>query len=519
MFNKAKKRCTAKKVQNEEGYEVFRMKDDQALFLTASSFTPRNSFYNSNKTLLENFEALLRRMIVTEPVFVTALAWYLGKVMGVRLSPVIMAANLAEKGNSIQKIVHDVFTRPDFIANFLAYWKDRIFVLNNLPKEVFVGLKRQLSSFNELTLKRRKMLNREFKLKDLIKILKPQPKDSKMSLLYRAIIEDSKASKLQTVVNKETGVIEKSEHTTAAISSDKVSHKEKQAFVQKNVKDLPINSLIKNLSFLTADQAPALKARLTSLFKSGNGLRFINPFDLVFMESLEHDGYNQRVRVPDEIMNACDEVLKEFVTFNCPAKKPVILYDRSGSMMGGGHLTGSKFLSMMTSIFEKDFRFYTFASSGGGYGWDNRDRTRSSLPAAIEDMTSKFKAPGSFLGGPNQAARFINNHIRCSGCTQLMEAMEWTVTNNPEMDLFVIVTDEATWADPYQIEAYRRIIPEHLAGKVLLINVAPAQKSVFKPTAKVVRISGLDGKIIKMIEALVDFDSFKQKMIRQYEDD
>ena len=310
MFNKIKKRYTSKKVVNEEEYEVYKMRDDQALFLTASSFTPRNSFYNSMKTLLANFEKLIDREVSKEPEFVRSLAWYLGKVMGIRLSPVIMAARLNKAGHEITKIIKDVFTRPDFLANFLAYWKNQLGGMRTISELTFLELRQKLESFNELTLKRRKMLTREFKLKDLIKILKPKPKDAKMSLFYRAIIEDTKASKLITIVDKETGEITKSEHTTAAISNDKVSHEKKQKFVQLNISKLPINSLIKNLSFLTADQAPELKARLESLFKSGSAMRFINPFDLIFLESIEHHGYNKGVRVVPEIITVCDEILK-----------------------------------------------------------------------------------------------------------------------------------------------------------------------------------------------------------------
>ena len=85
------------------------------------------------------------------------------------------------------------------------------------------------------------------------------------------------------------------------------------------------------------------------------------------------------------------------------------------------------------------------------------------------------------------------------------------------MDLFIIITDEVTWANNKTINSYKRMIPDELAGKVLLINVQPKQKSVFKPSEKIIRISGLDGKIIKMIESITDFNSFKKSIIEQFE--
>ena len=175
-----------------------------------------------------------------------------------------------------------------------------------------------------------------------------------------------------------------------------------------------------------------------------------------------------------------------------------------------GHQTGSKFLAMFGDIFQKDFKFYTFNS--------NPTRYKSQpdfIPAGIQDVTEKFKFLR--LDGPNWLARRIKEGIVCDGGTELLEAMKWTIQNNPKMDLFIIITDEVTWADNETINSYKRMIPDELAGKVLLINVQPKQKSVFKPSEKIIRISGLDGKIIKMIESITDFDSFKKSIIEQFE--
>lgn len=517
MFNKNKKKWNQNKIKNDEGYTVYKMRDDQALFLEASSFTPRNSFYKSVEQRLKHFEKLINDVLAGDIKFVVALTWYLGRVMGIRLAPVIMTMKLSgiATKEQLERIIKDVFTRPDFISNAFGYWKHRNGDIKSFPKDIFALLKLQIASFSDITLKGRKMLHRDFKLKDLIKILKPKPISPELSKLYRAIIEDGKASKLSVVVKD--GEIKYADHVTAAISSDKVSHKEKQEFVRKDLLRIPINALIRNLSFLTAEDAPLLKTRLEDIFKKGSGLRFINPFDLIFLESVHHVGFNKGVRVPPEIINVCDQILKKFVTFDCRAQKPVILYDRSGSMKDGqgeAHRNGSKFLAMLNNIFKKDFKFYSFASRGYGHYSHGYSRL-AEFPAAIEDETEKFKT--AEFSGPNEIARHIHSVINCHGGTELLEATKWTIDNNPDMDLFIIITDEQTWADPAKIEAYRRMIPDNLAGKVLLINVAPDQTSVFKPSAKIIRISGLDGKIIKLIEAIVDFDAFKRSVINQFD--
>jgi len=63
MFNKNKKRWNQNKIVNEEGYQVYKMRNDQALFLEAVSFTPRNSFYHTVADRLTNFENLIDQLI------------------------------------------------------------------------------------------------------------------------------------------------------------------------------------------------------------------------------------------------------------------------------------------------------------------------------------------------------------------------------------------------------------------------------------------------------------------------
>jgi len=492
-MNKTKIVRRNKTTKNLEKYLTYKRRKDQALLFTACSFTPRNSYYLSEDERLKQFENLIDSLIKNNEVeYVTALAWMLGKILGIRLAPSIITTKLAGicPDKDLEKIINEVFIRPDFMANSLAYWKKTRGTLKSLPRPLFKFMKLKFETFNDNTLKNRKMRYREFKLKDLIKIFKPTPIDNHRSLLYKSIIEDSKLSKLQVEVD-ESGKIIKADHITAAISDSSINNHNKKQFVRESISTIPINALIKNLSFLSKDEASPLYNRLKSIFESNSGLRFINPFDLIFLQNSEFS-YEQ-VNIDPEIIKVCDSILTKFVSFNCKCKNPVILYDNSGSMNCNGHRIGSKFLSLFNDIFTKNYKFYTFNSQ-------------------IYDITNSFSISTSI----NQLATDLFQNIKCYSDTALMDSIKYTVQKNPNMDLFIIITDEETWVDQNNIEAYRKIIPDNLAGKVILVNVSPNLTSVFKVQEKVIRISGIDGKIIKLIEAITNFDSFKNYIIQQF---
>jgi len=433
------------------------------------------------------------------------LAWYLGKILGIRLSPTIITTELALNNPNfevIKKIAKAVFTRPDFIANAVGYIKFKYAVksfLHRTPAGYAEILKKQLESFSELTLKKQKMKRRAIKLADLIKTLRPSPKDKEISKLYKAIIENDKSASLKTEIS-EDGKIISSEHITSAISSDKVSHSEKKEFVQKNISNIPINALVKNLSFVEAKDAAVLEKRLSAAFESGDGLRFINPFDLIMLNNIEYGRYSaegEGVRVNPMITRVLDRILQKYVQVDVDTKHPLVLYDCSGSMFGEPHRTGIKFISALGKIFQKNFKFYKFE-------YQEIDITRSVQNIFINSS------------GPNEFARSLQRLIDCNGGTALLKSMKTVLNDHPETDLFIIVTDEITWADRDNLEAYRRILPDHLLGKTILFNAAPGVGSVFKPGADITRLAGLSGRILSVIKAISNFDKFKEEMIAEF---
>lgn len=510
---------------NEEGFKVYKRPIDVDLFLHSCAFRFKNSFYHSDKEIVEYLIDLIHK---NDSNFVYALAYYLGKEIGLRLSPTIMTTELALSDSAdwkkIEKIVNDIFTRPDFLANSCGYIKYKFNVksfMEKLPEEFRKILKTRLENFNELTLKRRKMRRKEIKLSDLIKTLKPRPKNEEMSKLYKAIIENDKLASLKIEI--ENGEIQKAEHLTAAISSDKVLRNEKTKFIVENIDNIPINALLKNLSYLpeTREAIKKLEVRLEDFFKFGNK-RFINPFDLIM---LEHDWKANNYDVIDEyskfdlngsliVNELIQEVLNKILDKYIIPKfeniyQPTILYDYSGSMYGEPHRIGSKFITMITDLLRNDsntrlLNFYLFNQRIVDYS--------SEIRTILRDCTAFNKRDFNYL----QFAQKFYNRISPNGGTALLDAIKYALNTNSGTDFLVIVTDEATWTDSYYIEAYKRIIPQKLYGRTILFNACPGVGTVFKPSIDVIKVSGLNNVTLDIIKAMSNFTEFKNEIINNF---
>jgi len=506
---------------NEEGYKVYKRPADVDLFLHSSAFRFKNSFYHSDKEIVEYLVDLIHK---NDSDFVYALAYYLGKEIGLRLSPTIMTTELALSDSAdwkkIEKIVNDIFTRPDFLANSCGYIKYKFNVksfMEKLPEEFRKILKTRLENFNELTLKRRKMRRKEIKLSDLIKTLRPRPKDVEMSKLYKAIIENDKLASLKIEI--ENGEIQKAEHLTAAISSDKVSRSEKTKFVTENIDNIPINALLKNLSYLpeTEEAIKKLEVRLEDFFRFGNK-RFINPFDLIMLEHSWSTNYdtitpNDFIKdysiVNEEIQNVLNKILNKYIVPKFrDVDYAVILYDYSGSMKGEPHRIGTKFITMISNLLRENkgifSKFYIF---------NHR----------IDDYTGEIKALITNCSQPNseyfdylQFAYNFHRKINPNGSTSLLDAIKYVLNKNTKMDFFVIITDETTWTDSYHIKAYKRIIPQKLYGRTILFNACPGVGTVFKPSIDVIKVSGLNNVTLDIIRAMSNFTEFKNEIINNF---
>jgi hypothetical protein len=501
-------------ISNQEGGVFHKDANDRALYNIAASFIYRNGGYMSDKERLKNLEMSIDECIQSgDKNYVYALAWFLGKIQGIRLSPTLITTKMVDYAissddwNKITKIVQDVYTRPDFIANSLAYYKmsnnnKSIAQINYHYKHI---LSKQLSSYNSLTLKKRKMKRREVKLADLIKVLRPYPKNEKMSKLYKDIIENNKGAALQVVVSSD-GKIEKADSGIAVLSSDKIDTSKKIEYLINNINKLPLNELIKNAKNIPDKYHAKIENRLIDAFINDNAQRFLNPFDLVLLSSNKpRMGGNRSIR------NVFDNILQNYffapIDFNC--KNPVILMDISASM----NFDITKKISMNMAVLYLSF-ILPIILKGKLESFSYYDFDYTLTDRSLEIFTA-IKETGLYQRPNEIADYFITDYqYKTCGGTALLKCTQQAIAKNPDCDCLFIFSDEVTWAD--NIEWATKIIPSRLHKKTFLFNVDPQRYSAFSKVDKITRVSGLDGKFIYMLNGLLNFPVFKKNIIKLF---
>lgn len=515
MFNNKRigQRPQAKKTINAAGGVAYQLDPDKELFLQALSFRPRNSYYWTQEDYLKKFQELIDTNYNADPEFTLALAWFLGNQMGVRLAPTIMVAHAAATTQGITfdqhdhflKVINDVFTRPDFLANALGYIK----FLNNTksigiaPVWFKAALREALASFKPNTLIARKMRRRDIQLKDLIKVLRPRPKTPELSALYRSIIEDGPASKLSVKVDEDGNI--SADKLSAAMSEagkrdSKVTMNQVRELAEQNIHKIPVNEFIRNLAFFKAKSATDVYARLVNVLSDPSANRFVNPFDLIFLDGEHSEGGHS---ISSKIVDAVDRAMSECFTFQGEADRMLFMFDHSGSMTmswSGPNMNlpiGTKYMSVLKQLYTPNSKFIGFAND-------------------ITDLDHKFKQicdlpPNAF------AQRFKSMMARMSGGTALLHSLEHAMNQYGPFDGVIIITDEDSWNDPRTLEGYKSLLPRYnLEGKAMVINVDPKNGTMFEPDAQIFRLAGIHGRILDYAQLLFGWKSFKASLKKQF---
>lgn len=518
MFNKPV-RTGYELTQNDANYEVYKLPSDKAFFFMSCAFKPFNSAYRSE---IDNLNRLIDAVKNTNKKFAHALNWYLGTEFGLRLAPAIVAAELYDNYQDhkrIQKIVNDTFVRPDFFAHALDYYKFKhnLKSLNQVPREFLDILRNKFEKLPAHTLKNRKMRRRQIKTKDLIKVLRPRPKDSEMSNLYKSIIEDGPDSKLKVETDEETGEVISADHATSVLSDDSIDQVEKEYYFSENIDNININALIRNLTKLSPDDANKVKNRLDSVLSDPMGRRIVNPLDLIMIKNLTRDEiwkYCERraltlnetteKNVDNKITQALDETLEKYYNLDFNVQNPLILFDNSGSMYFNNHYSiklASKYMALLKSLFEKNtLKFFFF-------------HTR---PFEVTQKALNLEG----LSHSNFANEFYKLALsQDTGGTALLYSMELVLRKSPNIDSLIIITDEQTWCEPNTVTHYKSLLRNYkLNGRSIIVNTDPVGgNSVFQPDADIFRIGGYEGKIVDCLKAIYSWNEFKKEITDRFE--
>jgi hypothetical protein len=488
-LNRKGKGSNARKVINEEGASVLARVPEVQLYLEASNLKIKSDeFY---KTADENLSKLIDGARKADPKYVYGLSRFLTD-NGLKLSPVVLYSVLSEKGisfNPENSALRGVplgdgalrtFNTPQRIAEAIGLVKGKhIKKLNNSFK-VHV-LRNSLQTMGQFTLRKNKMSTRQIKLKDLIKLLRPNPKihgpeADDYAALYKAIIEETKLSKM-------------TEDTLIRVKSNKeLSDKEKQEYFQKNIDKIAVNELIRNLRFITDkfdfEREVELKRKVIAKLNGIKNHRFLNIFDII--ETCMH--------VP-ELESALFEVIKNFTSevkkkFNYHADATA-LFDVSGSMDGKGEELGFKYMVLLAMIFD-NIKVYPFGDD---------------LYPADPKMISTIRD-----GKLSKAFGLYKN--RNQG-TALVRSAEELLDKEKEIKNLIVVSDEVSWKEGEQMDHGIKSLASKLKDKTLiLVNPTISVGTTFD--TNVVAMGSLTSAVLYNVMLATNQKAFIE-MIKEYE--
>lgn len=493
MFNNKAKEKTVVMANGNVGFQD---KDDFALFMLMNDFKIKNSMYVSDMDKLKKLETLIDKLPEKE---VVAMAWYLGKFMGNRLSPTLAITRVAlnretQLRQEIKFALKEVFTRPDFIANSFGYANYCGTTMKKVPTWFKSGLKYSLENMSDITLKKRKMTNKEIKLSDLIKVLRPNPMKAKIKdkNLYKEIIE----GKAQLEVSVEEN---KTESITATLTNTTISKEKKKEIIENSLTNMAINEIIRNISNIefNEENKSAVLSKLKSVMSREDSLRFINPFDLI----IESNTVDSRWLIE------FDELLVDFVKRNIGELDSVdILFDISGSMdwgdgdAQGGYKKALKFISLLRPAMTNSRIVWFSINYMTDEGSDN--------------IFDKITRPNDFYA---KMSIFLKSTKRRSGWwggTSINSTVREVITKDNPCKNVLIVTDEFDYSNTRRTQEIRESIKDR---NVILYNVDYSTTSAFSITSGILRITGFDGKVLQMIQLIGNFEGFKKSIVKRFE--
>lgn len=179
----------AMRTVNNEGYPAYRMDGKTKLVhQVLTSFINESKFYGDNTDELID---ALKSGIKKEPAFISKLAMFARREFNMRsVSHVLVGylANIPEGKPFVRETVKGVVLRGDDATEILSFY------LNTFGKPIPNSLRKALrdvfTGFDAYTLAKYKGESKSIKMRDILCLCHPTPKDDKQSETWKALLED-----------------------------------------------------------------------------------------------------------------------------------------------------------------------------------------------------------------------------------------------------------------------------------------------------------------------------------------
>lgn len=180
------------KTENKCGHAAYNMRDKEKLTTQVlTSFFNEQKFYGDNSAEMQE---TIKRVIKEDPQFVSNLAVFARREFNMRSVAHVLTAYLAHEVDGkpfVRDTVRGVTLRGDDITEIMSFYL--VTFGKPVPNALKKGINDALSKMDEYTLAKYKGEGKAVKMRDLLCLCRPTPKDDAQAVLWKRCLEGTLA--------------------------------------------------------------------------------------------------------------------------------------------------------------------------------------------------------------------------------------------------------------------------------------------------------------------------------------
>lgn len=175
------------KTVNKEGHAAYKMRDKEKLVTQVlTSFINEKKFYSDNTAEMQE---TIKNVIATDPQFVANLAVFARREFNMRSVSHVLTAYLAHEVNGkpyVRNVVKAVTLRGDDVTEIMACYLSMFG--KPVPNSLKKGIADAMQDFDEYTLAKYKGDGKSVKMRDLLCLCRPTPKNAAQSEMWKRLL-------------------------------------------------------------------------------------------------------------------------------------------------------------------------------------------------------------------------------------------------------------------------------------------------------------------------------------------
>lgn len=383
-FNKT----NTNKTVNKSGHIAYKMKDKEKLVTQVlTSFFNEKKFYGDNS---KEMQKTIKNVIAVDAEFVAKLAVFARREFNMRSVSHVLTAYLAHETAGkpyVRKVVKAVSLRGDDATEIMACYLDLFG--KPIPNSLRRGIADVMTGFDEYTLAKYKGNGKSVKMRDLLCLCRPAPKDEEQSAMWKRLLNNE----LETPYTWETELSAKgnnAETWKALIDSGKVGYM----------------ALLRNLrNILQAN--PSNVGKVLDKIQNPEAVRRSKQLPFRYLSAYKELAGIGSSRVFDALENAVEASIENMPKLS---GRTVIAVDASGSMSASVSKNSKVrcyeiaiLLGLMANKICEDSIFYTFNTAIKRYNVSHKT-------GILETAASSFCGGGTYMELPFK--KMIDDNIK-----------------------------------------------------------------------------------------------------------